>query len=187
MIVMKPAISIFILILLAGCSGEGRYYDCESGEKDCMTLPVVLGSEKNSVRISIGAEAHDEPVTAAPIVFVHFDVSPQEIEKLKHLDVRLVVDGREIEADSQEYTAAFLSDVSSAVSFKDKLCCSELGERLAFNFAPEKIRNSDKLKLIVRKDFDSLGRLPDRITLVLTATTDKGTTEMERTVVLRSR
>lgn len=177
---------------LSGCGGEIKYYDCEPSEKNCLSLPILVGNDKNSVGLAIITDG-EYPVfdTERPTLALRYKSKPSQIEKLKHLEVKLFVDGKEVEPDSQEYTATYFSHVSNTVTVENEDCCEGLRERLGVNIAPKDLAYSDQLhsvKVVVTKDFKkSLGRLPERMRVVITATSDKETAEMERTVVLRSR
>lgn len=189
---MRAAIYVTLLTcMLSGCAGEIKYYDCEIGEKNCTVLPVLVGSGKNSVGIGIitdwGYPLFD---TERPTIAIHYKSKPSELDKLIHLDVKLFVDGSEIEADSKEYSATYFSHVSNTLTFEGEDCCDGLAQKLGINIEPKDLAYSNDLhsvKVVVIKDFKSLGKLPERMTFVLTATTDKGTTKMERTVILKSR
>lgn len=178
-------------VIISGCGGMVKYYTCEDPKKNCAEMPVSSGKEKNIVSISIDTDGgYPHLATERPTIFLKYICKPSDINNLKYLGVRLIVDGKEVMPDSSEYTAVYITNVGETIKFEEKDCCLDLGNRLGINVEPDYVEHSDlfySVRVGVMKDFISLDRLPEKITYIVTAVTDKGTTEMERTVVLATR
>lgn len=188
---MRSAIFLFLSLFLTGCGGNIKYYACEDREKNCAEMPVNSGKEKNTVIVGIDTDGGYPHLAAErPRIFLKYVCKPSDINNLKYLGVRLFVDGKEIAPDSSEYTAVYITHVGEPISFDEKDCCKDLGTRLGVNVEPSYVEHSDRfhsVRVDVMKDFISLDGLPEKLTYIVTAETDKGTTEMERTVVLATR
>lgn len=146
-------------------------------------MPILIGNEKNYVECEIFTDAN------YPKIAVEYRSELSEINNLKYLGVKLSVDGKEIEADSEEYEATAKTLEEKSIKLAEKDCCANLAKKLKLDIPGLENRYAyqfDEFKIEIRKDFKSLNKLPEKMIVILTATTDKGTTEMERTVFLTS-
>lgn len=100
-----------------------------------------------------------------------------ESRNLKFLDVKLLIDGKEILPDNENYEAAFFDAFrpQQYKPFDKKDCCENLEKTLQFDKTKEKEANLFGVN--ITKNYKSLENLPPNIEVLLTAITDQGTTE----------
>ena len=103
------------------------------------------------------------------------------MNNIKRLDAVLKIDGKEIQPDIETFQAEYLN---TFLELEKKDCCAMFGERLGIDVAGKDDSNGFSVRII--KKYKSLKTLPKQITVVLSATSDTGTTEMERTLKLSS-
>lgn len=150
-------------------------------------MPILVGNGKNSVEFSIITDWGFPLESKYPSVVIRYTSKPSQINYFKHLSVKISVDGQETKPDNEEYIATYIRETPNTVTFEEKDCCANLAERLNVNISADEIQYSEAyhhVQIVVRKDFKSLKKLPEKMTVILTATSDKGTTEMERTMFL---
>ncbi len=177
-------------MFLSSCSSEVKHYKCEDERENCLTMPILAGKGKNNVELSILTDWRYPLIESDhPTLFIKYVSKPSLINNIKHFDVKLLVDGKEIEPDNEEFKATYITHTSNEVTFEKKHCCINLGEKLSVNIAPKDVNHSDTfhtVEVLVMKDYKSLKSLPKKMKVILTATSDKETMEMERIVILTS-
>jgi hypothetical protein len=178
---MKVFGILIILFFLSGCRGVSYEYQGEDGRVS-QTMSVPMGSTKGSFDFTIVTN-YAYPVIESdyPTITTFYCSKPNEANHLKRLEVKLVVDGKEIEPDLENYSAVYGLEM---IELDKKDCCAMLGERLGIDVS--KKNDPDSFAIHIFKKYKSLKRLPERLTVILTATSDKGTVEMERTMDLVS-
>ena len=116
-----------------------------------------------------------------PTISASYGSNANAADKLKKLDVRLFVDEQEIAADESVYDATHFG---RTIYFPEAECCENLGTRL--QIGKEKPDIDYPFGVSIGKRYKSLKRLPPQVTVVISATTDKGTVEMTRKLNLKA-
>ncbi len=116
-----------------------------------------------------------------PTISVHYSSKASAADKLKKLEVRLLIDEQEITADETDYQA---SHFSQTLNITEAECCENLGSKLKIGE-----QNSDfdyPFGVSITRKYKSLKSLPPEVSVVVSVTTDKGTVETTRKLNLKA-
>lgn len=181
---MKLFRYIFLPLLLLGCCGcSGVSYQYK-GPDDKIHFEMRVPAGAGRASFSFGTNTNSAfPIIESdyPTVLAYYSSAPREANNLRNLEVILKVDGQEIQADTEVFAADY---ANTYLELEKKDCCVNLGERLGID--PTLKDDPFGFSVHITKKYKSLKRLPPQITVVLLATTDKGTTEMTKTLNLES-
>ncbi len=165
---------VFLVCFLSGCSGVSYQYKVE-GESFHQEMSVPVGETKGTVEFSV-LPTNFYPLieTYYPTISAHYSSDSNTVNKFKYLDVKLIVEGKEIEPDTVEYFASY---ANTYLEFDRKDCCAMLGERLGIDVSQKD--DPFGFSVDIRKKYKSLNNLPPEITVIVSAISDNGTTEVE--------
>ena len=170
-----------VSLCFAGCSSVGYQYSDQDGKIHCDT-DVPIGKTKAAFGFGIVTNlAYPLIENDYPTVSARYSSDSNEVYNLKQLDVKLIVDGKEIQPDSEVFTADYYN--TYLVIDKNE-CCTGLGERLGIDR-----KSKDDLfrfSVGINKKYKSFKTFPPQVTVVLSATTDKGATETTKVLSLSS-
>ena len=179
---MKVCFYIFALVVcFAGCNRVNYRYSGED-KKIHYDMNVPIGKTNASYGFGI-VTAPEYPLfqNGYPTIVAFYGSDSNEVNNLKQLDVKLFVDGKEIQPDIEEFSAEY---ISTYLAIDKKECCADLGERLGID--PKAKNDPFRFCVRVNKSYKSLKTLPPQVTVVLSATSDKGTVETTEVLNLSS-
>jgi hypothetical protein len=180
-ILPKTLLCFLFFACLSGCGGTSYQY-CEEngGIRPKMKIPV--GSTSARLEFSVVTN-YAKPLVESdyPTIQAGYASKPEAADELKKLEVRLFVDGAEIAADETIYEASFAGET---LTLTEPECCENLGGKL--KIGGQKSDAGRSFGVSVVKKYKSLKRLPPQITVVVSATTDKGTFETTKILNLKA-
>ncbi len=168
-------IGMLIFILLSGCNDiRYQYVDANSDISPKMSVPI--GSTKAIFDFNIPTN-YALPIIESdyPTIIAHYSSEGKEANYLKKLEIKFVVDGKEITADETKYEAAHFNDF---IDFSENECCEKLGEKLQLGEQKREYVNKYPFGVTIIKKYKSLKRLPSDLSVIMIAITDKGKVEI---------
>lgn len=169
------------LVCFGGCSGVSYSYVDENSTGNFATK-VPVGSTTAGFEFAVVTN-NALPLIESdfPTISVYYSSNVGAADKLKKLDVRLFVDEKEITADETDYSA---SHFNQTITISEAECCENLGKKL--QIGKQKSDWDYPFGVHIIKKYKSLKMLPPQITVVMSATTDKGTVEATKKLNLKS-
>jgi len=180
----KKLLGILFLLSLAAftsCSGTSyAYVNEDSRSKNDTKVPA--GSTKANVEFSIVTN-YALPVIESdyPTISFYYSSEARVADQLKKLEVRLLVDEKEVTSDETVFSA---SHFNRTLDMPEEECCFNLGEKLGIGENESDFDYSFGVHVI--KKYKSLKRLPEQISVAVSVTTDKGTFETVKKLSLKA-
>ncbi|MBL8018292.1 MAG: hypothetical protein JNM27_01385 [Leptospirales bacterium] len=185
---MKRFSFLIILLAVVCCSKEATVntYVVAGNQRTCCSADIPIGSSSAFLDIRILTDQAYLWERNYPSLSVDYTSGFYDTGRLKHLDVDLAVNGAELRPDLEWIEAGYGDAFGSrmSLSLKPEECCANLNQKMPYTLTADD--GSVKFGVSIQKKFKST-RLPARMQLAYTVTTDRGTYRNNKDLVLVER